>query len=463
MHGGSGPLLGATTPTARQRAAAKRKRNCRIGAGVAVLVLLAFFGSLFLVDLDAVGKQAAEHQELQVHGGHHAPRHLPRPNHSLVKPRERPDPVPHSLRIYIYGDAVPPALNRNLRGKESCWHGYTGLEALLPELVAASTAFTPHGDLADFYLVPILPECFLKTEMHRGLDHTKAHDLFNDLFAQTMDAVQARFPYWAATEGRDHLFVFPSERGAAMLSHDNMLRIKKSILITGLQRRDPEWTVFNPSKDIVVPPAMSVYHPNGAAELNLVKGLGTTEREYLLYFRGVLPGIEDQGTWGLRATLFSHLQAERGVLFRDSKDSSCDRACSLAEMTQARYCLAPEGGVEGWSLRIFDSILQGCIPVIVADSWELPFQETLDWSKFSIKVLEKDADEVVELLRSLPQSAVEAKAAELGRVAQRFRWHAAWERDDAFDTLLRQLDGRVRFMRNSPYRYWREPVQFGRR
>lgn len=36
---------------------------------------------------------------------------------AVVKPRERPDPVPHSLRIYIYGDAVPPALNRNLRGK----------------------------------------------------------------------------------------------------------------------------------------------------------------------------------------------------------------------------------------------------------------------------------------------------------------------------------------------------------
>jgi hypothetical protein len=57
---------------------------------------------------------------------------------------------------------------------------------------------------------------------------------------------------------------------------------------------------------------------------------------------------------------------------------------------------------------------------------------------------------------------VEAKSRELSRVAERFRWHSAWERDDAFDTLLRVLDRRVRFMRNSPYRFWRGPSEFGR-
>lgn len=459
---GSGPILGATTPTARQRLAVQRKRTFRLGVAVALLVAAGFMGSLFLVDLDEVDKQAADHHELQVRGGKHpTPPQQQQPNHSLVKRRERPDAVPHALRIFIYGDVVPPALNRNLRTKESCWHGYTGLEALLPELVGASSVFTPHGELADFYLVPVLPECFLISEMRRGTDHTRAHESFNDLFSLTMDAVQARYPYWAASEGRDHLFVFPSERGAAMMSRDSMLRVKKSIFITGVQQRDHEWTVFNPAKDIVAPPTMSLYHPHGAAELGHLTP-SSAQRNFLLYFRGVLPGIEDQGTWGLRATLSEQLKNERDVLFRDSTDSSCGRNCSLAEMTSARFCLAPEGGVEGWSLRLFDAISQGCIPVIIADAWELPFQELLNWSKFSIKLLERDADEVVELLKGIPQSAVEAKSRELSRVAERFRWHSAWERDDAFDTLLRVLDRRVRFMRNSPYRFWRGPSEFGR-
>lgn len=66
------------------------------------------------------------------------------------------------------------------------------------------------------------------------MDYKKAHQAFNTNFEHTMDALQSRYPYWAASEGRDHLFIFPSERGAATLSHDNALRIKKSIFLTGL-------------------------------------------------------------------------------------------------------------------------------------------------------------------------------------------------------------------------------------
>lgn len=51
--------------------------------------------------------------------------------------------------------------------QEMCWHGYLGNEVLLPELIASTTVFTQHGELADFYLVPIASECFILSEMKR--------------------------------------------------------------------------------------------------------------------------------------------------------------------------------------------------------------------------------------------------------------------------------------------------------
>jgi hypothetical protein len=90
---------GATTPTARQRLAVQRKRTFRLGVAVALLVAAGFMGSLFLVDLDEVDKQAADHHELQVRGGKHpTPPQQQQPNHS----REPYPPHPLVLATSSY-------------------------------------------------------------------------------------------------------------------------------------------------------------------------------------------------------------------------------------------------------------------------------------------------------------------------------------------------------------------------
>jgi hypothetical protein len=49
----------------------------------------------------------------------------------------------------------------------------------------------------------------------------------------------------------------------------------------------------------------------------------------------------------------------------------------------------------------------GCVPVIIADEIELPYENALDWSKLSIKIPESDASRVLEILRAIPAEAVE--------------------------------------------------------
>lgn len=44
------------------------------------------------------------------------------------------------------------------------------------------------------------------------------------------------------------------------------------------------------------------------------------------------------------------------------------------------FCLSPAGDTPS-SARLFDAIVSGCIPVIVSDELELPFEGILDYRK----------------------------------------------------------------------------------
>jgi hypothetical protein len=47
------------------------------------------------------------------------------------------------------------------------------------------------------------------------------------------------------------------------------------------------------------------------------------------------------------------------------------------------FCLNPAGDTPS-SARLFDAIVSGCIPVIVSDELELPFEGILDYRKVCI-------------------------------------------------------------------------------
>lgn len=60
-----------------------------------------------------------------------------------------------------------------------------------------------------------------------------------------------------------------------------------------------------------------------------------------------------------------------------------------SEMARSLFCLCPLGWAP-WSPRLVESVLLGCIPVIIADNIRLPFPSVLQWSDISLQVAEKD-------------------------------------------------------------------------
>lgn len=52
-------------------------------------------------------------------------------------------------------------------------------------------------------------------------------------------------------------------------------------------------------------------------------------------------------------------------------------------LLKSRFCLVPEGDTPS-SPRLFDAIAAGCVPVIFSDNIVLPFDNLLDWRKFTM-------------------------------------------------------------------------------
>lgn len=44
-----------------------------------------------------------------------------------------------------------------------------------------------------------------------------------------------------------------------------------------------------------------------------------------------------------------------------------------------------------------------CIPVIIADEIEFPFENQIDWSQLTVKIPERDVNQTLAILRAIPQ------------------------------------------------------------
>lgn len=67
-------------------------------------------------------------------------------------------------------------------------------------------------------------------------------------------------------------------------------------------------------------------------------------------------------------------------------------------LREAKFCLVVRGGRLGQS-ALYDVMRAGCVPVVVADGYQMPFSEVIDWREAAVQVYEEDLSEVVHILK----------------------------------------------------------------
>ncbi|XP_062218605.1 probable beta-1,4-xylosyltransferase IRX10 isoform X3 [Phragmites australis] len=123
-------------------------------------------------------------------------------------------------------------------------------------------------------------------------------------------------------------------------------------------------------------------------------------------------------------------------------------------LRNAKFCLAPRGE-SSWTLRFYESFFVECVPVILSDEVELPFQNVIDYSKISIKwPSSRIGPELLGYLESIPDERIEEM---IGRGREmRCMWVYAVDAEpcSAMSGILWELQRKVRRFHQSPETFW---------
>lgn len=166
------------------------------------------------------------------------------------------------------------------------------------------------------------------------------------------------------------------------------------------------------------------------------------ERPTLIYFQGAIYR-KDGGA--IRQELYYLLKDEKDVHFTFGTIRSHGVSQAGRGMASSKFCLNIAGDTPS-SNRLFDAIASHCVPVIISDEIEVPFEDVLDYSEFSIFVHSSDAMKegyLLNLLRSVDQVKWEKMWEKLKSLTKHFEYQYPSQPDDAVDMIWQAVSRKI--------------------
>ncbi|KAK4283476.1 hypothetical protein QN277_000423 [Acacia crassicarpa] len=293
-------------------------------------------------------------------------------------------------------------------------------------------------EMADVFFVPFFSSLSFNTHGRNMTD--PATEIDRRLQIDLIDYL-SQSKYWERSEGRDH--VIP-------MTHPNAFRflrdqVNESIQVVVDFGRYPK-NVSNLRKDVVTP------------YVHVVDSFEDDEspdpyesRTTLLFFRGKL-FRKDEGI--VRVKLANILSGYDDVHYERSVATGENIKLSSKGMRSSKFCLSPAGDTPS-SCRLFDAIVSHCVPVIVSDQIELPFEDEIDYTQFSLFFSFEEALEpghMVDQLRKFPKEKWVEMWRKLKNISRHYEFQYPPKREDAVNMLWRQIKHKLPEVQLSTHR-----------
>ncbi|CAO2172932.1 unnamed protein product [Urochloa humidicola] len=277
-----------------------------------------------------------------------------------------------------------------------------------------------NASLADVFFVPFFAS--LSYNRHSKLRHGEKVNRNRRLQAELVKYLM-RKEQWRRWGGRDHLIV-PHHPNSMMEARKRLSGAM--FVLSDFGRYSPD--VANLKKDVIAP------YKHVVRSLAADESPGFDKRPILAYFQGA---IHRKAGGKVRQKLYQLLKDERDVRFSYGSVRQNGIRRATAGMTASKFCLTIAGDTPS-SNRLFDAITSHCVPVVVSDDIELPFEDVLDYSEFCVFVRAADAAKkgfLLRLLRGISRDEWTAMWGRLKEVARHFEYQFPSRRGDAVQMI----------------------------
>ncbi|KAL1202216.1 putative glycosyltransferase [Cardamine amara subsp. amara] len=319
-----------------------------------------------------------------------------------------------TLKVYVYSEGDRPIFHQ----PEAIMDGVYASEGWFMKLMESSHRFlTKDPTKAHLFYLP-----FSSRILQQKLYVTDSHNRRNlvKYLRNYIDLIASNYPFWNRTRGSDHFFTACHDWAPAETRGPYMNCIRS------LCNADVG-VDFVVGKDVSFPETKidSSRNPNGK-----IGGNRPSKRTILAFFSGNLHGyvrpiLLDQ--WSSRP------EPDMKIFNR------IDHKSYIRFMKQSRFCVCAKG-YEVNSPRVVESILYGCVPVIISDNFVPPFLEVLDWESFAVFVPEKEIPNLRKILISIPVWKYVEMQKRVLKVQKHFMWHDGEPvRYDIFHMILHSV------------------------
>eukprot|EP00246_Nothoceros_aenigmaticus_P004362 TRINITY_DN15878_c0_g1_i1.p1 TRINITY_DN15878_c0_g1~~TRINITY_DN15878_c0_g1_i1.p1 ORF type:complete len:471 (+),score=80.93 TRINITY_DN15878_c0_g1_i1:209-1621(+) len=285
---------------------------------------------------------------------------------------------------------------------------------------------------ADIFYVPFFSSLSLVVNMVLNLkDPTYSDEDMQEQLAAWLE----KQPTWQRSRGRNHVIVAQDPNALGKVKD----RLKSAVLlVSDFGRLKPEEGSL--VKDVILPYShriTSYEHENSSLT-----------RDTLLFFMGNRYRKEGGK---IRDELFPLLETEPDMYIQHGLQSRESRRLAKQGMRTSKFCLHPAGDTPS-ACRLFDAIVSVCVPVIVSDFIELPFEDQLDYSEFSIFIPTVKALKPGYLAKRLRNVSPQKLARYQERLRMVRRYFEYDVLDGAVNEIWRQVQHKLHFIKHMIHR-----------